>query len=127
MVVSLIVGIAQNAVRSDPIALFPKAPRPAMTSESDPAEAPARPETIPGVISQSPTLSEEEIASGEIVMERVKTVWEAGTVFIVDARGQTEFDEGHIPGALNIPIDEFVDHYQDLDEQVHHGLVCGQE
>ena len=38
--------------------------------------------------------------------------------FIIDARTAHEYAEGHIPGALNVPYDEFVDYYADLIDRV---------
>ena len=42
----------------------------------------------------------------QIQLDAVKQLFDAGAVVLVDAREPDEYAEGHIPGALNLPLDE---------------------
>lgn len=42
----------------------------------------------------------------EVTPEEVKEKLEQNDVQIIDIRSSEEFDQGHIPGAINIPMDE---------------------
>ena len=119
MVIALIVGVAQNAVRSDPVKLFPKMRTPAPASSAANATThPAENDTASGKVVTSQYVTEEELAAGQVSMARVRTIMEAGTAIIIDARVAEEFAKGHLPGALNIPIYDFVEYYSQLDERV---------
>ena len=49
---------------------------------------------------------------------------EAGDV-ILDVRSQEEYDEGHIDGAVLIPIDELRARYNELDSTKSYVVYCG--
>ena len=38
-------------------------------------------------------------------LEEFKSLYSEGSVVIVDTRDQTHYDEGHIPGAILMPLD----------------------
>ncbi len=72
-----------------------------------------------------------ELASTEVTAPRnidVQTLaadLEAGTVSaLVDVRTPEEFSEGHIPGAVNIPVDELTQRVGELENQGELYLVC---
>ncbi len=44
---------------------------------------------------------------------------------LIDVRGDREHNEGHIPGAKNIPIDSLVDHLEDIKSYDRVFLHCG--
>jgi rhodanese-related sulfurtransferase len=57
------------------------------------------------------------ILRGEHPQIDVETVLSAGnddSPLLLDVRSQQEFDAGHIPGAVNIPVDELRSHLDDL-------------
>jgi rhodanese-related sulfurtransferase len=120
MVIALIMGVAQNTVRSDPVKLFPETRTPASVASAASSSTPteAKSGTDLQEVSQSQYVTDRELAAGELPMARVRTVMEGGAAIIIDARSEGEFAEGHLPGALNIPIDNFIDYYNHLDEQV---------
>ncbi len=119
MVVALIVGVAQNAVRSDPVKLFPKMRTPApASSTANAATHSTENETASEEVIKSQYVTEEELAAGELSMARMRTIMETGTAIVIDARVAEEFAKGHLPGALNIPIYDFVEYYSHLDERV---------
>ena len=83
MLVATLIGVAQNAARSKPMTLFPKLPKTAenkipLSSGNDAVGGTEAGESTTPVDMSAPTVTEAEIADGEIVMERVKTVLEAG-------------------------------------------------
>ena len=59
-----------------------------------------------------------ELAVGEVSKERLRVVLDTGTAILIDARGESEFAEGHLPGALNIPYENLFDHTATLDYEV---------
>lgn len=121
MIVATGVGVAQNAVRSDGVTLFPRISQPAKAPRVDPSNSDATTEKIAidaGSIDPSPEVTPPEFETGRISMERVKVVIDAGTAIVIDARGEHEYDKGHLPGAINVPYDMFVEYQSVLDEQV---------
>ena len=46
-----------------------------------------------------------------ISLEVDKTLWSSGTALFLDARATADYNAGHIAGALSLPIEEFDDHY----------------
>ena len=63
-------------------------------------------DTSKGVITASPTESEEgpeEINS----VARAKEIFDTGNVLFVDARSQDNYEDGHIPGAVSLPVGLF--------------------
>jgi len=109
MVFAGVIGIAQNAVRGNPFRLIPPniaTPASSVADETTPTAA----ETPVGETDASPEITAAELAGGELTKERVLIIMEAGTAIIIDSRAEGEYAEGHIPGALNIPTDNFYDY-----------------
>lgn len=121
MVAATIVGLAQNAVRSNPMDLFPKVQKPSLATSptTDPAtDAPSAMDSLSAAGAVAGEVSGEEIARGELSKDRLKAIMDTGTAIIIDARSENEYAEGHVRGALNIPYESFVDHYRDLEAYV---------
>lgn len=51
----------------------------------------------------------------QVQMSAVKRFYDAGAALIVDARDAEDYEAGHIPGAINLPYDEFAGHYEFLE------------
>jgi len=64
-------------------------------------------DTSKGVITASPTGPQEwkpeEISS----VARAKEIFDNGNVLFVDARSQDNYEAGHIPGAVSLPVGQF--------------------
>jgi rhodanese-related sulfurtransferase len=125
MIIATIVGVAHNAVRSKPIrgGLFPRIAASSSTQSSatttpDGEISASESATAPSSSELSPEITASEFASGEISMERVRLILESGSVTIVDARSEAEFADGHLPGAVNIPFDQFVDYIDTIDSSI---------
>jgi rhodanese-related sulfurtransferase len=118
MVFATLIGVAQNAVRSDPIKLFPRIHKPNPRIQATPAARGAESSTPSreSEIDRAEDITDEELVEGEVSTERLRVVMEAGTPFIIDARGEGEFAEGHIPGALNIPYEKFIEYSGELNQ-----------
>ena len=58
----------------------------------------------PGFTPSGPPLTEAEVP--RVSIEEARTALEAGTALIVDVRPPAAFEESHIPGAINIPLEE---------------------
>lgn len=44
---------------------------------------------------------------------------------VIDVRSPEEYNEGHIPGAINIPLAELPDGLAETDKEAHVVTVCG--
>ncbi len=69
-----------------------------------------------------------------MTVEEAYAAWRDQAALFVDARAPQEYREGHIPGAVNLPPDEFEDRYPDLADRVEaagsaivycQGVECG--
>ncbi|MDY6764146.1 MAG: rhodanese-like domain-containing protein [Halobacteria archaeon] len=62
--------------------------------------------------------------SSEISAEEAKKMMESEDVTVVDVRTPSEFEEGHIPGSMLVPMDEFTGHLGKLDGKEPIIMVC---
>ena len=60
--------------------------------------------TSPPTQSDIPS-SEAEVP--RVSLEKARVASDSGTAIIVDVRSKEAYDAGHIPGAVNIPLEEF--------------------
>lgn len=117
MVVAGLIGLAHNAVRGNPVKLIPKMA--GSSSKSAAAEKKSNtpvqtPQSTPAA-EEAPMITDGEFATGELPKERVRTIMKAGTATIIDARGEDEFAEGHIPGAMNVPYEKLMEYTDQLE------------
>jgi rhodanese-related sulfurtransferase len=59
-----------------------------------------------------------------IKMTELEQAMKSELVHILDVREIDEFEEGHIPGAINIPISSFMKFVSKLDKTIHYYIVC---
>jgi rhodanese-related sulfurtransferase len=98
MILASLVGVGWNAVRpSGGIPLTAAATRQVADDELGVPDGAADPEA--------------ELV--EIGLDRMQKAVDGGEILLLDARASSEFVQGHIPGALNLPYDEFL-YYYDL-------------
>jgi len=71
-----------------------------------PRENPPAPPTL-AEISPQGGLPQTEDDVPRISVQDARAALEAGTVIVVDVRSESAYAEGHIPGAVSIPLDEF--------------------
>ncbi|MFQ5511598.1 MAG: rhodanese-like domain-containing protein [Candidatus Krumholzibacteriia bacterium] len=136
--IAAVVGVVQNSVRSKPVDLFPKVPKRVARKAAvpEPRTAPTPPTddatksgearavgdepgaNAAGEVAPAGPITADEYESGELGMNRLRALLETGTVTLLDARSEQEFAEGHLPGAINIPYDNFTDYYAELDDLV---------
>lgn len=84
VVASVIIGFSVNALSSETLPLL---------------RQPAAPEDGPWLV-----------IDGDEVLEHVNN----GTAILIDARPTEDFDRGRIPGALNLPYNEFETYFAEL-------------
>jgi rhodanese-related sulfurtransferase len=92
-----VIGIVVNTVRGDSVPLIQNVP-PVATAGQNGGDAAVGFEN-PG-----------ETIDAAYVMGLV----EAGDAFIIDARPVSDYEAGHIPGAINIPYDQMADHVEEV-------------
>jgi rhodanese-related sulfurtransferase len=113
MVVATVIGIAVNTVHGNSVKLIPK-----MTS---PPPVPVPTDQMPRAGTEaigSPEITAEEYAAGEVSKERLREIMSSPLTVILDARGHGEYEEGHLPGAVSLPYDEFMNHYAEVIDKV---------
>lgn len=59
-----------------------------------------------------------------ISMSELKTLLEEGDIHLLDVRERTEYANGHIPQAENVPLSELADTYHQLDASKTYHIVC---
>lgn len=89
MLVATLVGVTVNAMRPGGIPLIQQG-APVSTVQH---------EAAPDTSATAP------VAAGAVSLAEMKRLYDAGTSYIIDARDPAEYDEGHIPGAINVPYD----------------------
>ena len=122
ILVAGVLGIIVNATRERPAKLILDVP-PAVASKGDSShDKKESPSTSTPVaeeeMSTVPILTDDEVLTGEISLARVLWLIEAETIVLIDARGVSEYIDGHLPDAINIPYENFVDYYDTLIESV---------
>ena len=98
-------GIAQNSTRSQPMALIPRAQAGSNGASGN---------TAGGLAAVDSNVSSAVMGEGLISIEEVKNSLDDPAVYIIDARADKAFNDGHIPGALNVPYDRFAEFYDFL-------------
>lgn len=53
-------------------------------------------------------------AKDTVALEEAKALWGSGTALFLDARATADYQAGHIAVALSLPIEEFDDHYPQI-------------
>ncbi len=53
-------------------------------------------------------------AQDAMTLEEAKKLWSGGSAFFLDARSPADYAAGHIAGALNLPVEEFDEHYPSI-------------
>ena len=64
-------------------------------------------DTSQGVITASPPGTEEEKPEEINSVARAKEIFDNGNVLFVDARSSDNYEDGHIPGAISLPVGQF--------------------
>ena len=49
---------------------------------------------------------------------------EARTLNLIDVREADEFASGHLPGAINLPLSDFLERYEELDKDKPYYIIC---
>ena len=48
----------------------------------------------------------------------------AKTLNLIDVREADEFASGHLPGAINLPLSDFLERYEELDKDKPYYIIC---
>ncbi|TCT18281.1 rhodanese-related sulfurtransferase [Melghiribacillus thermohalophilus] len=59
-----------------------------------------------------------------ITMDEAKKIMDHENVQVIDVRTQPEYDEGHIPGAVLIPLQELESRLDELEQDNPYIIVC---
>lgn len=61
-----------------------------------------------------PAIAAPEDDAARITLDDAKKAFDAGEAFFVDTRGEAQFKESHIKGAINIPAEAFETRYTEM-------------
>lgn len=64
-------------------------------------------DTAKGVITADPQMAEERKLQEIDSVAWAKEIYDKGHVLFVDARSQNNYEQGHIPGAVSLPLGQF--------------------
>ena len=53
-------------------------------------------------------------AEDTVPLMDAEDLWKGGTAFFLDARSPADYAAGHIAGALNLPVEDFEDHFPQI-------------
>ena len=67
---------------------------------------------------------EREIGPGQISIEDFKKALKADMIRVIDARTQTDYEGGHFPGSINIPLDEMKSRIREIPREKFIVLHC---
>ena len=104
MVVASLLGIVVNAVRPNGIPLIQS----------------GAPVTTALHVAHTDSVAADTthaLAEGAISLAEMKRIFDEGTAIILDARDASEYEQGHIPGAINIPYDRIPEYFDVLQSQ----------
>lgn len=101
-----LLGIVVNSVRPGGIPLIQKG-KPVST-------------TLPVATDSTSTdsTSTDSTSAGVVTLKQMKQIFDEGKAFIIDARDPGEFNEGHIPRAINVPYDKLPEYLDMLSAEV---------
>lgn len=61
----------------------------------------------------------------EVTVEEFhQIVQNEGVLNIIDVRPKELYDEGHVPGAVHLPLSELEDNLDELDKDAHYYTIC---
>lgn len=66
----------------------------------------------------------DRIPIAEITVDELSALTDGGTTVVVDVRMPDEYAEGHVPGALLIPLPEIADRLGEIPAVEHVSVIC---
>lgn len=57
-------------------------------------------------------------------IKKLESMAKEQSINIIDVRGEDVFQEGHIEGAVNMPLEELENHLSNLDKEETYYVVC---
>jgi len=83
---------------------------------------PVAPTAGPATATPAPNIPYPEVP--RISVAEARDRWESGDAVIVDVRSPADYDQAHVPGALNIPVAEIETRYSELPRGVEIITYC---
>jgi 3-mercaptopyruvate sulfurtransferase SseA len=101
MFVAALIGVTVNAMRASGIPLIQQGEPVATVQHGESADTTAT-----------------HAVAGAVSLADMKRIWDEGAAYIIDARDTSEYAEGHIPGAINVPYDRLPEYLDMLSSEV---------
>lgn len=131
IILALLVGLLHNAIRSDKMELIPSIALAQAISTNTPAESTGTAaEDTTVVDSEMNSTSAEgkaaEAVRGVVPLEKAKALHDSGTAVFMDAREEEAYNDGHIPGAMNVPYDKLPKYYETITSTIANDqiIIC---
>jgi rhodanese-related sulfurtransferase len=100
---AFVVGLLHNAVRGQSIPLI---------QDVQPVQTVRHGNGGDGDLKDNPVGSaSQSLPDGAVSVDQVAALLEAGEAYVIDARGTEAYNEGHIPGSINVPYDRLSEYY----------------
>lgn len=96
---SIVIGVAVNRIRTTPLSLSYRSPEQRLSAE------------LAQLVAAPPMQLN---SSDSIGFSKFRTIFQSGSALILDARDKAFYDQGHIPGALSLPRDNFASSFKAL-------------
>ncbi len=104
--IAALLGVVINAIRPGGVPLIQKG-APVSTARHAAVDSSATDST-----------AAEAVPPGAVSLAEMKRLFDEGKAFIIDARSPQEYQEGHIPGAINVPHDQLPEYLDMLNAEV---------
>jgi len=59
-----------------------------------------------------------------VEMQVLETAIKEGNANVIDCREVYEYEEGHIPGSINMPTSDFLSHIDKINKEKHYYVIC---
>ncbi|TNF08461.1 MAG: rhodanese-like domain-containing protein [Bacillota bacterium] len=59
-----------------------------------------------------------------VKMSEFEQALKSGNAHILDVRELYEYEEGHVPGSINVPTSEFLKHMHLIEKDKHYYIIC---
>ena len=59
-----------------------------------------------------------------VEMHALENALKEGKASVIDCREVYEYEEGHIPGSINMPTSDFLNHIDSISKANHYYVIC---
>ncbi len=113
VLISGFLGVSLNLIRSDSLPLVYQSKEERLLNETQEMKA-----SMPETETEDLFSVAQDIPIPEVDLDQTKEMIASGLALVIDARPSVFYEEGHIPGAINLPRESFKAAYAKLQSQL---------